>query len=869
MTLEKNKKIVSVAVIAIVVVASIAFLSIRGRTDEPAQATIDDLLNSRSVRAAPAPDGALVSMGEPFLTLAATPVTMYYDGTTLNAAPLLMEGDNPATPEEGVSKAVGNFFEAYGKKPNLNLKRPNPNIPLTNDELELQSLELALNYWESSDGALLIEPTQAGYDAAVNAVPIASYLNIPVIITDDMGSSVSSVLDDLDVRYTLVCGDLRGYGKVWNMECPWEVRGIIATGTLDDEGVSRSLLGDRLNANTSYIALANPMDIEVPDVLDSFTETFSGTVTSSDTGSTSFPTTSSDTPTEYFEIPENYTYARVTIDSYTDCVNPTTWPGTPQDHGERSYVYFGIDNDGDGAMSHDEDSPDDRPHFMVPSIGYEYIEEGGKVVAHGHADNPIFNSPGKKVVQIKATLDQKPANQLAHYTPGVLADIRASTTSFTIDVLVEKLDSYNYPRVPYASSMAPYLAAFRQGVVLASPTYSIHNEQFVQNPNCGDPAVNGELFELVNDRAAAVKDDLNRLLGELAGIPDASAENVAQAYKEMSPNLFCVGIIADTNMVPWYYYPNTGQVDWGESEGFGTPSDNGYADIDLDLTNPPFDLDGSDPTMELGVGRICGWDVQDTSALLARTFFYSDIVGSFQGHSGSWEDSAMTSFGDKVPVESAKSVTEKLDQAFDMAGFACNSQYDLARSDSKLSSPTYETSNLIFECAHGYYYWFVPPGYKATGPGGGFHVANVKDMNFGPSVLFASSCVTGKIDGIPHTNALSQAFLHSGMNAYVGASRLSWGSLVPLPDATSGEVLGGYMGLLFYSYITGFRYDKQDGLFSEVTGDLTLGQALSLAKNDYISANPPDNGGPQSDTAEEFNLHGDPAFNPFEPIHEG
>jgi hypothetical protein len=259
----------------------------------------------------------------------------------------------------------------------------------------------------------------------------------------------------------------------------------------------------------------------------------------------------------------------------------------------------------------------------------------------------------------------------------------------------------------------------------------------------------------------------------------------------------------------------------------------------------------------------------DTSALLARTFFYYDIIDTFQGHGPSWKESGIVTHGDVVPVGGAETVVRKLQAAFTQSGFTVDSSHNFALSDSKLSAPIYETSNFIFECAHGHYYWFVPPGYKGTGAGGGFHVANVRDMNFGPGILFASSCVTGKIDGIPLYNALSQAFIFSGLNCYVGASRLSWGTFVPAVWAESGEAFGGYMGMLFYGYLTGYVYDRNGGLVSEDVGDLSTGAALMLAKNYFSQENPSDGGGAGDDTIEEFNIHGDPAFNPYEPNHSG
>ncbi len=856
-----RRKLTAIGTVSLLVISAIViFLYIDLKEDGALPlATMDDLLNSRSERSGNDPDVIIVDKDLPYMVLAATSIAVYYQDNERISSPLLCTGDNPDTPDEGSSKSTESFLDAYPHSNVLNID--------SHSAME-ETIKLAKTYWKSSDGAVLVKMDTDGYEMAISAVVIASYLNIPVLIMEDQSSEVDQTLSLLDVKYTILCGDLRGYGKIWPLHSNEEINSILATGHPDSKSEMRSILKDRLGMDANYIVLANPNDIRVPGVIDSFTKEFTGIVKHSDTGSTSFPTSSGDAPTFYMNIPEDYQYTRVTVDSSMDCIDPRNF-GTAETHGERSYVYFGIDEDKDGQMVHDGDSEPDTLHFMSPSLAYSYSGSGSSVQAVCHTDYPIFNSTGEKCIQIKASLDYKVTQDSHLPGPGITKDMFGSETTFTITVTVEKLDSYIYPRLVGGSSLASYLAAFRGGIVLADPGYSVHDEEMVANANCGDPTANEELYENINTRTMKVKNDLNDLLGDLADVDGNDWGSVAEVYgsRDLSDPMY-VGILADPFMIPQLYYTNT-QGDYGESEGFGTPSDNGYGNIDADLENLPFNVDGSAPTLELAVGRMTGWDIQDTSSLLARTFFYDDIIDSYPGHSGSFKDSALSTHGTVVPVGAAETVVKKLEAAYEQAGFTVDAYHNFALSDSKYSAEYYETSNFIFECAHGHYYWFVPPGYKDTSAGGGFTVANVQDMDFGPGVIFASSCVTGKVDGIPLYNGLSQTFIHSGMNAYVGASRLSWGSLIPSPMASpSGEALGGYVGLLFYGYLTGFIYDRDGGLRSEGVGDLSVGAALMHAKNDFTLEEGSDGGGPIDDTVEEFNLHGDPAFNPYEPIFD-
>ena len=56
---------------------------------------------------------------------------------------------------------------------------------------------------------------------------------------------------------------------------------------------------------------------------------------------------------------------------------------------------------------------------------------------------------------------------------------------------------------------------------------------------------------------------------------------------------------------------------------------------------------------------------------------------------------------------------------------------------------------------------------------------------------------------------------------------------------------------------------------AEIGGDMSIGEAFMRAKNTFIGNEGSDNGGTNDDTIEEFNIHGDPAFNPYEPNHGG
>lgn len=881
-----KKKMVAVAVAVVILVGAIgAFFKLRPTSEssyETGTASIEQILGTRSQRTTRNISAAVASYSSPFIPLIVTPVSLCYDGER-NAVPLLVADEN--TP----SRAVTDFIAYYGI-PRLTLFGPMEALreggyPIEEhidirDPCEL-SMKVAGHYWSSSDGAILIECSPEGYKAAVGVVPIASYLNIPVIVVDRVDEDVAGELRALSVKYTLVCGRMPGYGNTLHFEDP-----DLPEHTDRTVELTKQIVENRMGEEIRYVTLANPDDIDEPEVLDSVKYEFSGEVV--DSGAAAYPgaapATSAGDPIHYWDIPADYRYANVKLDLKMDVSNEVMGDSG----GARIYTYLGVDGDENGVIEPSKEG--DVLQFFGGSPAYENMGFSSansalakNTHAHFYTELPFFNEQVEThAAQLLARLPTTWGDSYLVSEPGDY------TSSYTLDITVEKIAEPSYPFMNDLSCMAPYLTAFRGGVLLAKPCFGIFDEELLSHNNCSLPASDESLLPVVNAKALEVKKELNRVLGFLAGItimdPTVDYVSLADHYRDLPvDDKMHLAIIADTNMVPWFYY-NTRQNE--ATQGFGMPSDIFYMDIDSAFTaeEAPAEIDGQkDPDFELAAGRVDGWDAQDVSALIARTAFYSEIVERINGPRNGldlpgWKTSGLTSIGTEPPVGVAQTAANKLAEMWRQAGFEVHEDKFLRQDECRRqrASQYYESSSMIFFCAHGFYYWYVPtavenvlPGIPPIGAGGAFDVAHVKEMRFGPSVLFGSSCVTGKIDSIQPYNALSQAFLHAGLGAYVGASRMSWGSLVPVPDATSGESLGDLLAVYFFGYMCGYRYDKGGGMTGLSVSNVDTGTALMLAKTDFMRLEGNDMGAYNCDTLEEFNLHGDPAFNPFEPVHGG
>ncbi|MHA1355396.1 MAG: hypothetical protein ACTSR1_09520, partial [Candidatus Heimdallarchaeota archaeon] len=276
--MKKNDKLIVVLGVLILVIASIGVYYWAPATTEGAKVDIEDLFNIKS-EFAMKPEAITISDSRPFCALVATPLAVHYDANgRQEVIPLYIENlDDPSTAITKVKRQL----ESLG------------NYEYTIDDSKTAketSLDIAKEFWESSEAALLIEDNELGYYLGVIATPIASYLSIPVIVTDKVDSEVTAVLIDLGVKHTIVCGEnLEGYGNVLEFSTVEE----IVDAQID-------LLMDKFG-DINYLTLTNPVDAFPPKVLDS-TEKYFGS--SSEDWS--------------FTIPDSYKYALVKIEANTD-----------------------------------------------------------------------------------------------------------------------------------------------------------------------------------------------------------------------------------------------------------------------------------------------------------------------------------------------------------------------------------------------------------------------------------------------------------------------------------------------------------------------------------------------------------------------
>jgi hypothetical protein len=614
--MNKNDKIIAVVGVIILIIASIGIYTWKpsGVAENSSLGSFPTITSSFQK----VPTAISVSDADPFLPLIATPLAVHYDAEgNQEVIPLYVE--NLTNPSTAVTRAQDEQIDIP------------VNLVLDNAQsAEAWSLSVASTYWNRSDAVLIIKNNETGYSLGVAATPLASYLSIPVIVIDELDSNVEKVLQDLGVKYSLLCGDIDGYGDLYRFK---NVDDII------DQTIyvmKEQLKFDDIN----YITLTNPRDAWPPEVLNS-TVVLSESKTLS--GGNALPSHLGDF-LKYgagssfpFTIPSKYKYALVKLD-LKNLEDP------------RYVDEFGDD-------------------IMVTGSFIPYLRTGGNPAIRDsegnvkedvlHYESVFYDSGGE---ELDVTLTSS-------YT--IL-----KSAPFELTITVDQLSDPYYPMMKQLSSLAPYLTAYHKGIVYANPEFGFAadddkilngktlpgNTQVFDNPIL-IPLVNQHVYQNIHG-------PLNKLLANLTYYPKkVDFEGKLFVYNlttECSRNPFYIALVGDSIMLPQYYYRSAYSDPYSNPAhgmyGTNCPSDYLYGNIDpgmyslLPYTSDYIENDmySEFPIAENIVGRIVGYDVQDVSALIARTVFYDKVIDGL----GEWKDNAAVLTGagtdmQKLPVFTA------------------------------------------------------------------------------------------------------------------------------------------------------------------------------------------------------------------------
>jgi hypothetical protein len=428
----------------------------------------------------------------------------------------------------------------------------------------------------------------------------------------------------------------------------------------------------------------------------------------------------------------------------------------------------------------------DRVVAYANSMGYD--------IGKTYLETLTCNASGNYTLQVKVYYGIKGGWFLQRGISRIDADIALSAT-------ISTLAHPHLPLIPKLSMIAPYLAAAHGGLVIANTTWELTDDSYgaaAQGSGSG-PWYNESLIPFANEKVNATVRDLNKTLQVLAAYDLLSGYLSGPAW---------LAILGDTTMIPMYYYGPSDE----DIPDRGLPSDNLYS---LNQT--------------LSTARVIGWDVQDVSVLLARTFFYEIICGQ-PSNLTDWHKRFNFVFGQGFGETGG--IFHQIPYAREIRAYGFSSRVYGDLLDSRQMTTllkVYTGANYLEYLGHGDWFWISASWYGFDMYSKAVDVAHAKDWVFErPSVFLTSACLLGRTDGLPPQMNIGLAMLHAGCNVFVGATRET--------GQESGlTVLENHL----------------------VVDDWSLGEALRGEKQ--VDTVPP--------TFYVRVVYGDPAFNPFEPEH--
>ena len=274
---------------------------------------------------------------------------------------------------------------------------------------------------------ILIENNESGYYLGVAICPIASYLSIPIIVTNELDVQAKEVLEDLGVKYSIVCGNVEGYGKIFKFENCNEIL-----------NTSIDLVMYKFR-DIKYITLTNPRDAWPPEVLRSESDPLCSE-TGKLTSTAIFPSNLLNAlkgmikPTSYkIKIPDDYKYALVKVD-FRNLQDPTH-----------------IEKFGDNVI------------FMGSLTNYmRTTAYPAKRDANGNIEEDKFH--------FETIMYDMGGEEFMISLQGVYSIL--DSAEFELKITAEELSDPFYPMMKQMSSIAPYLTAYHKGIILAKPEFA-------------------------------------------------------------------------------------------------------------------------------------------------------------------------------------------------------------------------------------------------------------------------------------------------------------------------------------------------------------------------------------------------------------
>jgi len=724
-----RKIAIGVAIALLMVSGALVYLLWPSSTDVET-ISIYEVLDLTS-RRRPTEDVVITTDEEPFYGIISTPAACWYDidpaSTEHNGLkPLLIAVDGEL---DNTQKRFLAYYKADSSLAIGDVEEGD--VKLTGSITEL-SLELCLHEFESAAGVLVVPDTREGYELGVIAAPLASYLNLPIIVidnsTDFMG--LKRDLKDLDIGYSIVIGPDSSSiaNKLGLRTILMENEEIIMENVLI---VIKNRFG-----RIDYITMTNPSDVIPPYVIDAEVENFETSVDNIKlkTGRIDTDIVGESTETYDLEVPSG----QILLQIYVNFTSVSSTLLNPlKDAIDIEPLIFASLYDGSGAIAAY------GPSFSL-DVGRTYLE------------TLAIDAPGTYQLRVSVFYGTAGFDTYAGTELG-LSKIEAS---YEVSVVRKQLSRPHHPLFERSSMMASYLASAHGGIVLADPDFELTDDNYAlaAKGHSTGPWYDAELNAFANEKVDRNVQTLNETMGLL------QEHDLYEGYINGSAWL---AILGGANMIPMYY--ELKDPSWVEDPVYGV----GWAtDIKYGLGD------------RLSWARPLGQNIGDISVLIARTLFYEEYaLGHSQkiqneyGSSEKWLDHFHFLAGEGGGRTGWFFWQREFAPEVEQHGFTSEVYVQDSENDRQSMEMlgAYERANYFDLMLHGNWYWYVPElnGFDrySTGVKVSDIMTNEDEWELGPSILNSGVCIMGRIDGIPSGQSITTAFIHAGINAFFSSTR--------------------------------------------------------------------------------------------------
>ena len=860
--------------------------------------TIDSIKSERKEDALP----IVVSKENPFYAIIATPVSLYYEKEELHVMPLLVE--NFSNPSKAIERFRNTISFSYTE--------------LRDGCPENISKKMS-KIWKKSDAAILIEDSFKGYKLGIVIAPLASYLDIPIFVTKNT-DNIRNILKKLGVKYSFVCGDIEGHGMTWRFKNVDEINEFMVK-------FIKSRFG-----NVDYITITNPLDIKRVKVLNTTEYDFDNVTSSVDIlpAQTLHALTSGLFSIHEFKVPYPK-YVRLKIDLINKNSENVDELGDDMillvyGPDNETYVYTstaaGIPKTENGEITQD------RVHYetiIYGKPGKYTAQVMGRWVERTSGEYELKI----KVEEIDDTWQPLMKNlssiapYLAAYHHGIVfADesfafagnetigVKGVVYPSTNEDLVRPCDEHIFRIHDKLNNLLAEIANLSSNDVKSMQEYYKNNPIYIAI--MADPTM-VPMFYYHNpdsDNIIGVQLPSDFMYGDVD--PDKNDwENDTYTYYPKMENAVgrvtgydaedCSALIARTI----FYNEIIEKLgDWKNNATVQTGSGLEFQWI---------------PILSTLAGLVTGSE-EPTKWPSGESYFTNLHISNDISKGGFNVHSTILTASQREGFENLAKYTSRFNIPFPHF-------IELISGKRVVKGGEYQrNSNLIFAFDHGIYYlyeagdilldargfppvtwlarFFEPLGIMSgLSSKGAYAVRYVVNDEYGPSVIFIESCIVGRTDGLIPQNCLSQAYIHAGVNAVVASTRVTAdpGYLEPgliFKGFGAKGFVNAWLKLMLKGEYPELHFGAviaNDFINDLINNDSTVGMALRDAKNKYLpkDANstflwtPPLNIAdlPYTKTKgkfsydnylakkyvclHEFNLYGDPAFNPYQPVNKG